>query len=372
MNIEEIRVDFESWHREKYKTKHQSGRPTRDMHNGVYAEQYGPEDQQERWEAWQASAEVARNQVEAEAKRSAMRLKELDLLFGRQLMIMRAAVIEMEHGYGHEGGMKWIFDQLLATGQFAPQDATNAGAYFEQEMKPIDAGLAEVFAYFHPQYADKSEALKRPRNDACCGCVNAGHSGQCAAQEVRQAAENIVAPSNEVVQLKTENDELRATVDLQKLLPEIRGVLKDLELRGFRCDQSFRKLKDWYRKVGLAYRVIQGPMFGAEHGELVSQNTWLRSIVEHYAQQHAPLEPIPDSDGWSTRLPGYDLPALLRDAERYRWLRDKSGNHRGSYSPIPIQQNPDGSLSMIDGQLMSVCDENLDDDIDAAMSKAEQ
>lgn len=124
----------------------------------------------------------------------------------------------------------------------------------------------------------------------------------------------------EVRQLKTENDELRATVDLQKLLPEIRGVLKDLELHGFRCDQSFRKLKDWYRKVGLAYRVIQGPMFGAEHGDLVSQNTWLRSMVEHYAQQHAPLEPIPDSDGWSTRLPGYDLPTLLRDAERWKWL----------------------------------------------------
>ena len=126
----------------------------------------------------------------------------------------------------------------------------------------------------------------------------------------------------EVRQLKAENDELRATADLQKLLPEISDALEDLELHGLHGDQGYRKLKDWYRKIGLAYRVIQGPMFGAEHGELVSQNTWLRSIVEHYAQQHAPLEPIPDSDGWSTRLPGYDLPALLMDAERYRWLRD--------------------------------------------------
>lgn len=127
----------------------------------------------------------------------------------------------------------------------------------------------------------------------------------------------------EVRQLKAENEELRATADLQKLLPEISDALEDLELHGLHGDQGYRKLKGWYRKTVLAYRVIQGPMFGAEHGELVSQNAWLRSIVEHYAQQHAPLEPIPDSDGWSTRLPGYDLPALLRDAERYRYLRGK-------------------------------------------------
>lgn len=186
MNIEELRVGFEQWHRAKYKNKHQSGQPTRDKHNGVYAEQYGPEEQQDRWEAWQTSAEITSNQVEAEAKRSVMRLKELDLLFGRLLMVMRAAVIEMEHGGGHEAGMAWIFNQLFATGQFAPQDATDADAYFEKEMKPIDAGMAEIFAFFHPQYADESETLKCPRNDACCGCANSGHSGPCATQGAKQ------------------------------------------------------------------------------------------------------------------------------------------------------------------------------------------
>lgn len=197
MNIEELRADFESWHRAKYKTKLQSGQPTRDMHNGVYAEQYGPEEQQERWEAWQASAEIASNQIEAEAKRSAMRLKELDLLFGRQLMIMRAAVIEMEHGDGHEGGMKWIFDQLFATSQFAPQDATNADAYFERAMKPIDAGLAEVFSYFHPQYTNESEAPAPTKNDACCGCVPSDHSGPCSVQSASRPAQQM--PSKESI-----------------------------------------------------------------------------------------------------------------------------------------------------------------------------
>ena len=154
-------------------------------------------------------------------------------------------------------------------------------------------------------------------------------------------------------ELKAEVEGLRATADLQKLLPEVSDALEELELHGLHSDQGYRKLKDWYRKVGLAYRVIQGPMFGAEHGELVSQNTWLRSVVERYAQQHAPLEPIPDMEGWSARLPGYDLPALLKDAERYRWLR-RAGNTK--------------AIALV----AEHCLDALDETIDAALGQGEK
>lgn len=50
-----VREAFEAWHRSKFETKHSTGQPTRDMHNGVYAEKYGPENQQLMWEAWQAA-----------------------------------------------------------------------------------------------------------------------------------------------------------------------------------------------------------------------------------------------------------------------------------------------------------------------------
>ncbi|WP_122408963.1 hypothetical protein [Pseudomonas viridiflava] len=123
-------------------------------------------------------------------------------------------------------------------------------------------------------------------------------------------------------ELRAENEKLRANASLQKLMPEVSDALEELEIHGQHSDQGYRKLKDWYRKVLLACRVIQSPMFEAKHGDLVSQNTWLRKMVEHYAQQHAPLEPIPDVDGWSSKLPGYDLPTLLRDAERWRCVRN--------------------------------------------------
>lgn len=163
---------------------------------------------------------------------------------------------------------------------------------------------------------------------------------------------------------RAEAEKLRATADLQKLLPDLSDALEELEMHGQHSDQGYRKLRDWYRKVALAYRVITGPMFGADHAELVSQNTWLRKMVGHQAEQHAPMEPIADPDGWSRRLPGYDLPALLRDAERYRYLRNGAYSFENSRREIvaiedldaPKYQFPSGA-------------EMLDAAIDAAMSK---
>lgn len=55
MSEGKMREEFEAWHRSKFATKYCTGQPTRDMHNGVYADEYGPQHEQERWEIWQAS-----------------------------------------------------------------------------------------------------------------------------------------------------------------------------------------------------------------------------------------------------------------------------------------------------------------------------
>lgn len=81
-------------------------------------------------------------------KRSAMRIKELDLMFGRYLLGMQSAVIEQEHGKGAEAAMRWIFNGLAGPGVFAPDDATDAQAYFDREIVAIDAGMQEVLAFF--------------------------------------------------------------------------------------------------------------------------------------------------------------------------------------------------------------------------------
>ena len=53
------REQFEAWHRSKFATKYMTGDPTRDMHNGKYDDNYGPPEQQVRWECWQARAALA-------------------------------------------------------------------------------------------------------------------------------------------------------------------------------------------------------------------------------------------------------------------------------------------------------------------------
>lgn len=52
------REPFEAWHRSRFATKHSTGQPTRDMHNGILDPEYGPPVQQQMWEAWQARAHL--------------------------------------------------------------------------------------------------------------------------------------------------------------------------------------------------------------------------------------------------------------------------------------------------------------------------
>ena len=78
---------------------------------------------------------------------SRMRIKELDLLFGRYILAMRAAVIEEEHGLGAEGAMMWIYNSLVGPGELPPEGETDSQAYFDREVVAVDNGMQEVMAF---------------------------------------------------------------------------------------------------------------------------------------------------------------------------------------------------------------------------------
>ena len=84
-----------------------------------------------------------------------MRIKELDLLFGRYLLGMRGAVIEWQHGQGAEGGMQWVWNGLAGPGELPPEGETQAQAYFDREIVAIEAGLEEVYTFFEKRRAAK-------------------------------------------------------------------------------------------------------------------------------------------------------------------------------------------------------------------------
>ncbi|WP_262033995.1 hypothetical protein [Serratia liquefaciens] len=88
------------------------------------------------------------------------RIKEIDLLFGKNLLAMRAAVIEAEHGEGHTAGMQWIFNTLFGPGEFAPANETDAQAYFNREAEKIDVEFSKCMEF----YKRRREAEKEQSN----------------------------------------------------------------------------------------------------------------------------------------------------------------------------------------------------------------
>ncbi|MCJ0972716.1 hypothetical protein MST27_04960 [Pseudomonas sp. PS1] len=80
----------------------------------------------------------------AERDAARMRVKELDLLFGRYLLAMKAAVIDADQR-GDEEGMRWIYNSLAGPGELPAEDEIDAQAFFDREIKPIDEAMAELF-----------------------------------------------------------------------------------------------------------------------------------------------------------------------------------------------------------------------------------
>lgn len=90
------------------------------------------------------------------------RIKEIDLLFGKNLLAMRAAVIESEHGEGHAAGMQWIFNTLFGPGEFAPANETDAQDYFNREAEKIDVEFSKCMAFFTAHHeARRGQAIDK-------------------------------------------------------------------------------------------------------------------------------------------------------------------------------------------------------------------
>tara|TARA_Y100000758_G_scaffold264259_2_gene203509 strand:+ start:574 stop:1221 length:648 start_codon:yes stop_codon:yes gene_type:complete len=82
--------------------------------------------------------------LEAELAQKSLLVREMDLMFGRMLLGMRAAVIEEEHGKGAEAAMVWIFNGLVGPGELPPEEEKDAQAYFDREVTAIDEGMKQI------------------------------------------------------------------------------------------------------------------------------------------------------------------------------------------------------------------------------------
>ncbi|MEG5953349.1 ead/Ea22-like family protein [Enterobacter ludwigii] len=82
------------------------------------------------------------------------RFKESDLLFGKNLLVMQAAIIEWQGTGDAKNGLAWIYNTLFGPGELPNEAEKDAQAYFDRKYAPIDEELMALHRWFW----EKSEA----------------------------------------------------------------------------------------------------------------------------------------------------------------------------------------------------------------------
>lgn len=95
-----------------------------------------------------ADAEKQNAELKDENEYIRNRFKELDRMFGKNLLVMQAAVIDWRTTGDARNGMAWIFNTLLGPGELPNEEEKDAQAYFDREYAPLDNELMELHQWF--------------------------------------------------------------------------------------------------------------------------------------------------------------------------------------------------------------------------------
>lgn len=79
------------------------------------------------------------------------RYKELDLLIGKNILVMQAAIIEWQSTGDAKSGLAWIYNTLFGPGELPDESEKNAQAYFNRKYAPIDEKLMALHKWFWEQ-----------------------------------------------------------------------------------------------------------------------------------------------------------------------------------------------------------------------------
>ena len=79
------------------------------------------------------------------------RHKELDLLIGKNILVMQAAIIEWQATGDAKNGLSWIYNTLFGPGELPDESEKDAQAYFDRKYAPIDEELMALHKWFWEQ-----------------------------------------------------------------------------------------------------------------------------------------------------------------------------------------------------------------------------
>ncbi|EBH7531339.1 TPA: ead/Ea22-like family protein [Salmonella enterica subsp. enterica serovar Napoli] len=113
------------------------------------------------WDALYKKLEAAekRNaELQSENAYIRNRYKELDLLIGKNILVMQAAIIEWQATGDAKSGLAWIYNTLFGPGELPDESEKDAQAYFNRKCALIDEKLMELHKWFWEQSEAESAA----------------------------------------------------------------------------------------------------------------------------------------------------------------------------------------------------------------------
>lgn len=97
------------------------------------------------------AAEKSNAKLQSENAYIRNRYKELDLLIGKNILVMQAAIIEWQATGDAKSGLAWIYNTLFGPGELPDESEKDAQAYFNRKYAPIDEKLMELHKWFWEQ-----------------------------------------------------------------------------------------------------------------------------------------------------------------------------------------------------------------------------
>ncbi|EOZ1406332.1 ead/Ea22-like family protein [Enterobacter hormaechei] len=97
------------------------------------------------------AAEKRISELESDNAYIRNRHKELDLLIGKNILVMQAAIIEWQGTGDAKKGLAWIYNTLFGPGELPDEAEKDAQAYFDRKYAPLDKELLNLHRWFWEQ-----------------------------------------------------------------------------------------------------------------------------------------------------------------------------------------------------------------------------
>ena len=90
-------------------------------------------------------------ELEAQNEYIRKRYQQLDLLIGKNILVMQAAIIEWQATGDAKNGLAWIYNTLFGPGELPDEAEKDAQAYFDRKYAPLDEELMALHKWFWEQ-----------------------------------------------------------------------------------------------------------------------------------------------------------------------------------------------------------------------------